>query len=118
MKQILIARLAAGETIEEYRESGNSMTPKIKHREPVTLAPPVHDLLEPGDMVFCKVGGNFYTHLITAVKPGQFQIGNNHGHVNGWTSADRVYGIVTHVNGKEVGGALAKVKKKEKPDGA
>jgi hypothetical protein len=110
MKQILIARLAAGETIHDYKEGGNSMTPRIKSREPVNLAPPDHAKLEVGDMVFCKVSGNFYTHLISAVKPGQFQISNNHGHVNGWTTWDKVYGIVTHVSGCEVGGALAKVK--------
>lgn len=37
MRERLIERLAAGETIPGYRESGNSMTPIIEHRQPVDL---------------------------------------------------------------------------------
>lgn len=29
--------------------------------------------------------------------------------MNGWTTLDKVYGIVTHVSGKEIGGAMEKV---------
>lgn len=110
MREKIIERLAQGECIKGYKEGGNSMTPRIKSREPVDLAPPDHSKLEVGDMVFCRVGGSFYTHLISAVKPGQFQISNNHGRVNGWTTWDKVFGIVTHVSGREVGGAMAKTK--------
>lgn len=113
MKSMIIERLAKGETIEDYREGGNSMTPLIKSKEPVTLAPPNTDKLEIGDMVFCKVSGKYYTHLISAIKPDQFQISNNHGHVNGWTHKSKIYGIVTHVSGKEVGGTKDKILKEE-----
>jgi hypothetical protein len=37
----VVQRLVAGETVENHRESGNSMVPLIRHREPVTLAPVV-----------------------------------------------------------------------------
>ena len=48
-------------------------------------------------MVYCRVKGNFYTHLVKAknVKRGVL-IGNNHGRNNGWTK--KVYGKVTEVH--------------------
>lgn len=108
----VIERLAKGEAVEGYREGGNSMTPLIKHRQPVTLHPVNPMLLERGDMVFCRVAGRMYTHKVVGLRPAQeqVQIGNNHGHVNGWTKFDNVYGIVTEVDGVPVGGAMAKVR--------
>jgi hypothetical protein len=93
-----IARLQAGETVS-FRESGNSMTPRIKSRqkctyEPVTGAADV----KVGDAVFCKVGGNYYTHLISAIRGDEYQIGNNHGHVNGWVTLEKIYGKVVAVD--------------------
>lgn len=110
-KKDLIAKLAAGESIANYKESGNSMTPLIKHRQPVTLEPVISTKLEKGDIVFVKVNGRYYTHKITALKKGQVQIGNNHGHINGWTKLENVYGIVTSIDGREIGGAKNKVRK-------
>ena len=71
--------------------SGNSMTPRIKDLEPITITSDCSDLKK-GDIVFCKVNGRFFVHLITAIRGKQFQISNNHGHVNGWTN--KVYGKV------------------------
>ena len=89
-----IARLKAGETVS-FREGGNSMTPRIKSREKCTYEPVTSiDELKIGDAVFCKVGGNFFTHLITAMRDEQVQISNNHGHVNGWTHISNVFGRV------------------------
>lgn len=102
-KKIIIEKLAAGETIYNYKERGNSMTPIIKSNEPVTLEPIGDRTLSKGDAVFCKVRGNYYTHLIHAVdegkadKPTRYLIGNNHGRMNGWTNATKVYGLVVHV---------------------
>ena len=104
------ARLKAGETIEN-REGGNSMTPRIKHRQPVTIAPVDVTKLERGDVVYVKVRGTVYTHLVVGLREGEAQIGNNHGHVNGWTSLDNVFGIVIAVDGVPVGGAQAKVRR-------
>jgi hypothetical protein len=88
-----IEKLLAGETIV-YSEGGNSMTPKIKSREPIILAPiPPDHVFKRGQIVLCRVGKYHYTHLISAVSKDRVQISNNHGHVNGWTPKSRVYGI-------------------------
>jgi hypothetical protein len=107
--KMLVDRLQKGEVIEDYREGGNSMTPLIKHRQPVTLHPVDTSKLERGDMVFVRVGGRFYTHKVVGLREGQVQIGNNHGGVNGWTKLENVYGIVTSVDGTPVGGVASKV---------
>jgi hypothetical protein len=108
----VVDRLRAGETVEGYRESGNSMVPIIRHREAVTLSPVRPELLQKGDIVLARVGGSLYTHRVSAVDHGhhRIQIANNHGHVNGWTGYSCVYGIVTHVSGVERPRALKKVK--------
>jgi hypothetical protein len=105
-----IERLLAGESFIS-KEPGNSMVPKIYHRQPVLLQPVDTSKLEVGDMVYVKVHGRVFTHLIWSIKGDQVQIGNNKGHSNGWTSKDKVYGIVTEVDGVEVSGAKEKVKK-------
>lgn len=86
----IIADLRAGNTVR-VRGKGNSMTPKIRSGEVLTFEP----ILDPstvqrGDIVFCKVNGNVYDgHLVTGIRTRkgvlEFQISNNHGHVNGWT---------------------------------
>ena len=96
-REAYIARLRAGETVS-FRESGNSMTPRIKHRQKCTYAPVRSpDDVQVGDAVFCKVKGNYFTHLITAVRDGQYQISNNHGHANGWITLDAIFGRVIKV---------------------
>jgi hypothetical protein len=71
------------------------MTPIIKHRQPVRLAPATWEECGPGDVVYARVRGHFYTHLVKAISAKGVLIGNNHGHNNGWTK--KVYGIVTEV---------------------
>ncbi len=91
-----IARLQAGETVA-FREGGNSMTPRIKSRQKCTYAPVSSiDDVKIGDAVFCRVGGSYFTHLITAIRD-EVQISNNHGHVNGWTKIDNVFGRVIKI---------------------
>jgi len=68
-----------------FRPHGNSMTPRIKSGQLVTVVPTNLEDLKKGDVAFCKVRGEYYLHLVTAVRNGQVQISNNHGHVNGWT---------------------------------
>lgn len=89
----VIKRLQNGETVE-LRPHGNSMSPRIKsgqlvRLEPITQAP------KPGDIVLSKVRGHYYLHLVRLAHDGQYQIANNHGHINGWTS--QVFGVVTSV---------------------
>ena len=96
-KAAYIARLRAGETVS-FREGGNSMTPRIKSRQKCTYSPvAAPDDVKVGDAVFCKVGGSYFTHLITAIRGDQYQISNNHGHVNGWTTLNHIYGKVINI---------------------
>lgn len=92
-------QLVKGETVS-FRPKGNSMRPKIESGQLVTVSPEIDDLKE-GDIVFCKVRGSFYVHLLTAIKKeGEntlFQISNNKGHVNGWIGKNSVYGKVISV---------------------
>jgi len=99
-----IALIAAGETVH-FRVHGNSMIPRIYSGSVVTVQP-VRDTsdLRPKDVVWCKVKGHLYTHLISAIrtKSGgglEFQISNNKGRVNGWIGVDKIYGKVTEADG-------------------
>lgn len=77
-----IKRLLAGKSFVT-KEPGNSMLPLYKSNV--------------GDVVFCKVRGNCYTHKVYAVdsKKGCL-IGNNRGHMNGWTK--NVYGLAHKID--------------------
>lgn len=91
--KVFIDRVKAGETVS-FRPTGNSMTGKISSGQLVTVAP-VKDPeteIEKGDIVLCKVHGRVFLHLVSAIKAGQFQISNNHGHINGYTSAANIFG--------------------------
>ena len=90
-----VEKLLNGETIIS-KEPGNSMTPILKSRQPVRLSPITWEDCEVGDIVYCKVKGNHYTHLVKGKnnKRGVL-IGNNHGRINGWTK--NVYGKVTEI---------------------
>lgn len=90
--------LRDGQTIERYKEAGNSMLPLIKSNQPVMLEPVSSETkLEIDDIVFCKVKGNYYTHKITGIKGKQYQISNNHGFVNGWITRDKIFGKVVKI---------------------
>ena len=90
-----IEKLQAGETIVS-REPGNSMVPLIKHRQPVRIAPARWQDVKPGDIVYCRVRGNVYTHLVKAKNEKRgVLIANNRGRTNGWTK--KVFGKVAEV---------------------
>lgn len=90
-----IDKLLAGETIIS-KEPGNSMLPIIKSRQPVKLAPCTWEQIIVGDIVYCKVSGNLYTHKVYAIDPKKgCQIGNNKGFVNGWTK--QIFGKVIEI---------------------
>jgi hypothetical protein len=95
---IKVEKLLQGETIIS-KEPGNSMTPLLKSRQPVRLAPATWETVEVGDIVYCKVHGNLYTHLVKAKNQDRgCLIGNNHGHDNGWTK--NIYGKVIEILGQ------------------
>lgn len=88
-------RLECGETFIT-KEKGNSMSPKIKSGQEHELSPTHWTEVQIDDIVYCKVKGNFYTHLVKAVDANRgVLIGNNKGGINGWTK--QVYGKVTKI---------------------
>lgn len=77
-------------------EKGNSMTPIISSGQKHKLAPTKLKDVNVGDIVFCKVKGNYYTHLVKAKNDARgCLIGNNKGGINGWTK--QVYGKVIEI---------------------
>ncbi len=95
-----IAKLYQGKTVQ-FRPRGNSMTPKIKSGQLCTVRPVREEDVKTGDVVLCRVRGSEYLHLVKAIKgsPGslRFQIGNNHGKVNGWVDARNIFGKLIEV---------------------
>lgn len=90
-----LERLQNGETFTT-NETGNSMVPLIKSKQDHILKPATWEEVEVNDIVYCKVRGNFYTHLVKAKNEKKgCQIGNNKGGINGWTK--QVYGKVIEV---------------------
>lgn len=87
-----VSELQAGREVEVCPR-GNSMYPKIVSGSRVSLEP-LHETPKRGDVVLTKVRGHLYLHLVSAVEGKRVQISNNHGHINGWTTVDRVYGRV------------------------
>ena len=88
-------KLKKGETFITS-EKGNSMSPILQSGQKHKLAPITLKNTNVGDIVFCKVKGHYYTHLVKAKneKRGCF-IGNNRGGINGWTK--NIYGKVIEV---------------------
>lgn len=85
-----------------FRPKGNSMVPLIRSGELVTVEKfdntyKAWKNLKRGDIVLCKVNGKQYLHLVLSVDADmdRAQIGNNKGHVNGWTY--NIYGKVIKV---------------------
>ena len=95
MPNYKLQRLQDGETFVTS-ERGNSMVPLIKSGQDHRLTPATWEECEVGDIVYCKVKGKFYTHLVKAKSSKRgLQIGNNKGNVNGWTRS--VFGRVVEV---------------------
>jgi SOS-response transcriptional repressor LexA len=90
-----VQSLAAGKIVR-CRPKGQSMSGRIESGQLITIEPARAEDVRVGDAVFCRVNGNYYVHLVKARgQDGRLQIGNNRGHINGWTKA--VYGKVVRV---------------------
>lgn len=90
-----IEQLKLGNVVE-FRPHGNSMQPRIQSGDKVTVVP--SSVYTVGDIVLCKVDGKQWLHLITAIgSDGRYQISNNKGHINGWCTAQNVFGVVIRV---------------------
>lgn len=92
----IIKRLQAGEEVT-LNPVGNSMTPRIKSKQEITISPLDKSGFSVGDVVLARVSGRYFIHLVTAIDGHKVQISNNHGHVNGWTNRSNVYGKVHNV---------------------
>jgi len=86
-----IDKLRQGETVF-FRPRGHSMTGKVESGQLCTVEPTDPDILKVGDIVLCKVRGKEYLHLIKAIQGQRFQIGNNRGRINGWVTANAIFG--------------------------
>jgi hypothetical protein len=73
------------------------MQGRVESGQLCTVAP-LEEPPVPGDVVLCKVNGAQYLHLVKAVQGDRVQIGNNKGHINGWTSRKQVYGKLVKVD--------------------
>ncbi len=91
-----IAMLKEGQTVQ-FRPRGDSMRGKVDSGQLCTVEPVDAATLKIGDIVLCKVRGAEYLHLVKAIKGNQFQIGNNRGGINGWISANAIFGKCTKV---------------------
>lgn len=84
-----------------FRASGNSMSPKIKNGDMVTVSP-IFKNLKKGDIVLAKVRGRYYLHYILSAQGKEnkrrYAIGNAKGHLNGHCSIDKIYGKVIKIN--------------------
>jgi hypothetical protein len=95
MRNWKLEKLEMGETILTS-EKGNSMEPIIKSGQEHLLSPTNWEDCNEGDIVYCKVRGRFYTHLVKGKNLDRgLLIGNNKGGINGWTK--KVYGKVVEV---------------------
>ena len=95
MKNYKLERLQNGESFIT-NEKGNSMVPLIKSGQNHKLQPTQWEKCKINDIVYCKVKGSFYTHLVKAKDDNKgLLIGNNRGKVNGWTK--QVFGKVIEI---------------------
>jgi len=87
-----------------WKPHGNSMTPKMNSGDQVRVKKVDPAALRVGDAVYAKVKGNYYLHLLSAIDEthNRYQISNNHGHVNGWVTADNVFGVCVEIRGEIV----------------
>ncbi len=87
-----------------WKPHGNSMTPKIDSGDQVVVKKVPASACRVGDAVYAKVRGNYYLHLLSAIDETQnrYQISNNHGHVNGWVTAENVYGLCVKVKDRVI----------------
>ena len=87
-----IAELQAGASVT-IRPRGPSMRGLVEDGQVVTVDPvPPGAEIHEGDIVLCRVRGREYLHLVHAIGPRGYLIGNARGHLNGWISRSNVFG--------------------------
>ena len=88
--------LSEGKSVQ-IKPRGHSMTGKVNDGDLVSLSPVEASSLKVGDIVLVRCKGHDYLHLVKAIDGDRFQIGNNKGRINGWVSANAIFGIATKV---------------------
>jgi hypothetical protein len=68
------------------------MKGRIEPGQLCTVVPADPATIAIGDIVLCTVAGHQYLHLVKAIEPGRFQIGNNRGFINGWIGPEDLHG--------------------------
>ncbi len=101
-----------------WKPHGNSMTPRMESGDQVRVKQVDPHILKVGDIVYAKVKGSYYLHLLSAIDESQdrYQISNNHGHVNGRVTADKVYGVCVQVKEKIILSDQELKKRKDEKD--
>lgn len=90
-----LEKLQNGENVISH-EKGNSMTPLINSNQKHELNPVTWEDINIDDIVYCKVKGHLYTHIVKSKCDLKgCLIGNNKGHLNGWTKL--IYGKVIKI---------------------
>lgn len=75
----------------QFRPKGFSMAGIVDNNDLVTVEPATVESVMEGDVVLCRVAGGECLHIVKSKdSKGRCMIGNNKGHLNGWTKA--VYG--------------------------
>ena len=77
------------------------MLPRIESGNQVTVSPDI-SVIQETDIVFCKVHGTYYVHLVKGKKvegeTERYLIGNNKGGTNGWITKNGIFGKVTEIS--------------------
>src|SRR5690348_9889364 len=87
------AAVQRGESVE-FRPSGHSMEPLIRHRQKGCVTPLTRDPVA-GEVVLARVRGHLLLHKVNAIRGDQYQIANQRGHINGWCTRKQIYGLVS-----------------------
>jgi len=91
---VIAEQLRAGHVVT-FRPHGHSMSPRIKDGQEVTVKPYLpSDRLRKHMVVLAEVNGHMFLHYIYKVSDDRVLIGNAHGHENGWTTRNNVFGIL------------------------
>lgn len=95
-----IEQLQAGRVVQIH-PAGHSMTGRVSDGDLVTLQPCLPEDLAAGDVVLARVQGrrssHLVLHLVIKCETDRFLIGNNHGRIDGWVSAQNIFGKLRQV---------------------
>ena len=98
--KLILNELSQGRRVQLVGR-GNSMYPKIKDGETITITPIDNNELKINDIVFVRIAKKYLTHQILKIENGLMTISNIKGKIDGIVSVSSIYGIVTRVGGNE-----------------